>query len=108
MGYILAFFVYIFFPSTKIQGNVMDKNNKSVANVKISIDYSQFQVDVMEDVTVETITNVDGSFRAKLKKCGKDYPITVFVISGNDTIASKKISEIKRRLSVTMTAEQKK
>ena len=105
MGYIFAFFVYIFFPSTKIQGCVLDRNNNPIPNVKISINYSQFQVDVMEDAIAETVTKADGSFKAKLKKCGKEYPINVFVITGNDTLAAQKISEVKRRLKITMATE---
>lgn len=102
MGYIVAFFVYAFFPSIKIQGKVVDKNNGPISNVKISVDYREFQVDVMEDASVETVSKTDGSFKVKLKKSGTDYPVNVFVISGSDTLASKTIPEGKRKLNVTL------
>lgn len=105
MGYIVAFFVYVFFPSIKVQGKVLDKNNNPVANIKISVDYHEFQVDVMEDASVETVSKMDGSFKVKLKKSGTDYPVNVFVITGNDTIASKTIPEGKRKLNVTLIAD---
>lgn len=102
MGYIVAFFVYVFFPSIKVQGKVLDKNNNPVANVKVSVDYHEFQVDIMEDATVEAVSKADGSFKVKLKKSGTDYPINVFAISGNDTIASKTIPEGKRKLNISL------
>ncbi len=105
MGYIATFFVYIFFPSIKIQGIVIDKNNKPIPNAKISVDYHEFQIDLMENANVETISKTDGSFRARLKKSGTDYPVNVFVISGNDTITSKTIPEGKRKLNVTLIAD---
>lgn len=105
MGYIVAFFVYIFFPSIKIQGNVVDQNNNPIPNAKISVGYHEFQVDVMEDANVETISKKDGSFHARLKKSGTDYPVNVFVISGNDTIASKTIPEGKRKLKVKLITD---
>lgn len=108
MGYIVAFFVYIFFPSIKIQGTVIDSNSNPIPNAKISVDYHEFQIDVMEDANVETISKKDGSFRARLKKSGTDYPVNVFVISGNDTIATKIIPEGKRKLNITLIAGGKK